>query len=132
MRARLLRLGGSIVSRLDRFSRGLEDLVARNSGRLAVEFEPVVGFELGIRFELGAVALAAATGMRLLITQVTSFMASWILESPGRLHIWIHHPRLITTKNRPSLPPLGRVPQSCCSAESTSKSGQLVVSLHSG
>ena len=80
----------------------------------------------------GFMVSSAATEMRFLRTQVTSAMALSTFELPNRTRVWIHHPRVMMTRNRSSLPPSGRLPQSYCSMSSSHANSQLSVSCHTG
>jgi len=69
--------------------------------------------------------------IRLSSTQVTSMMASSRAESSDGSQAWIHHPRDTTTRNSPSFPPSGSLPQ-LRPVASTCSNGQLSVSRHPG
>ena len=81
--------------------------------------------------ELEVVASVDRWEMVLIITQETSVIASATFDSSKRTQAWIHHPRETTTRNKPSLPPSSRCPQSSPVASSWGK-GQLSVSLRCG
>ena len=112
MRAHFWLLGGPILT-------GLDFLVFNKGGAVGGE-------------ESRVVASTEREVMRCLITQETSRMASSSLQSAAAgSRARIHHARVITTRNSPSLPPTDSFPQSSVSAPSR-ENGQLLVSLHSG